>query len=146
MTTAFSAEARRAAMQRARIALDEATTGPSEAVLADAPRLSLWQPLLMGRDVCLAGEVTGHPHLAADFITTSPLIALCPKLAWARTMSRFYRLGRYLPQIVKEGLTSDNHQDVVILDAYGWPILDLLQVQTYLSELAERIRAETAVN
>ncbi len=146
MTKAFTAEAHRAAMLRARIALDEATIGPSEAMLAEAPLLRLWQPLLMGRDVCLAGEVTGHPQLSVDFITTSPLIALGPKLAWARTMSRFYRLDRYLPLIIKEGLASDNQQNVVIVDAYGWPALDLPQVETYLAGLAELIRAKTTVN
>jgi len=134
------------ALHRARIALEEATAGPSEAVLAAAPRLRLWQPVLIQRDLCLAGLVTGHPLLPPDYITTSPLIALDPTLAWARTMSRFYRLDQPLSEALKDALASDSARGIQPLEAYGHPAVDLAQVQTYLAGLAEVIRAHSAVN
>ena len=135
-----------AALQRARVALEEAAVGPSDSVLAAAPLLQLWQPVLIKRDVCLSGLVTGHPLLPSDYITTSPLIALDPKLIWARTMSRFYRLDEYLPLMLKEALAKDSEQGVIVMDAYGWPALDLKQAQTYLAALAAYIRANSTMN
>lgn len=42
----------------------------------------------------LAGNVRGHPLLGDTFVNTSGLWMLSPTLGWARTLSRFYRLGR----------------------------------------------------
>lgn len=41
----------------------------------------------------LAGNVRGHPLLRDQFVNTSGLWMLSPTLGWARTLSRFYRLG-----------------------------------------------------
>lgn len=40
----------------------------------------------------LAGDIHGHPHLGTTVGTTTTLWASAPKLGWARTQSRFYRL------------------------------------------------------
>lgn len=68
---------------------------PTSDDLAGAPLLDLWRPManLQG-SVVLWGEVSGHPRLGATTITTSRLIALDPEAGWARTLSRWYRLGQ----------------------------------------------------
>jgi len=43
--------------------------------------------------LCLAGFAAGHPLLGTKHIATSPVWVLDPGLRWARTLSRFYRLG-----------------------------------------------------
>jgi hypothetical protein len=45
-------------------------------------------------DPCLIGEIHGHPHLRSPHGVTSSLWLYAPELGWARTLSRFYRLGR----------------------------------------------------
>ena len=57
-------------------------------------------PLLEGffagvrRAPYLHGHVCGHPLLGTQDIVTSDLIVLAPAQSWARTASRFYRLGQ----------------------------------------------------
>ncbi|MFE3836048.1 DUF6634 family protein [Pseudogemmobacter sonorensis] len=69
--------------------------GPTATDLADAPVLDLWRPVISRYGaVGLWGEVTGHPVLGNDAIVTSRLIALDAEAGWARTASRWYRLGR----------------------------------------------------
>lgn len=43
---------------------------------------------------CLTGKVQGHPTVRGPSVLTSQLWAYSPDLAWARTLSRYYRLGR----------------------------------------------------
>lgn len=61
---------------------------------ADAPLLDRW---VFGERpaACLMGESTGHPVFEGTGrpITTSDLILLSKDRAWARTLSRWYRLG-----------------------------------------------------
>lgn len=45
-------------------------------------------------DPCLTGMVQGHPMVRGPAVLTSPLWAYAPDFGWARTLSRFYRLGR----------------------------------------------------
>ena len=45
---------------------------------------------------CLVGQQSGHPEVSGKFIQTSELWCMAPELGWARTMTRFYRLGRPL--------------------------------------------------
>lgn len=75
--------------------------GPTAQDLETAPLLELWQaavtqstgiPLLLG---CVAG----HPLLRDGWIHTSPLMALGTDLGWARTRSRWYRLGSPLNEV-----------------------------------------------
>lgn len=67
---------------------------PSPEQLATAPLLSRWQFMLAPDGLCLAGEVFDHPLLGSrPNIRTSRLYVVGPDLAWARTFSRFFRLG-----------------------------------------------------
>lgn len=45
---------------------------------------------------CLAGNVTGDPLVRSRRVVTSDLWVMAPELGWARTLSRFYALGRPL--------------------------------------------------
>lgn len=70
-------------------------TGPTGDDLKDAPILNNWT-----REVrpvpCLVGYVSDHPHLpgVGRPIMTSDLWILAEHLGWARTLSRWYLLGR----------------------------------------------------
>ena len=66
---------------------------PKANVLACAPILSKWCFFAAPGGVRLMGVVDGHPEAGPGPILTSPLYAVDPKLEWARTLSRFYRLG-----------------------------------------------------
>lgn len=48
-----------------------------------------WEP-------CLTGNVQGHPIVRGPAIQTSGLWAYSPDLGFARTLSRYYRLGQPL--------------------------------------------------
>lgn len=66
---------------------------PRNVDLRTAPVLEAW---MSGGLVapCLLGAVIGHPLLGSrPHIHTSQLIAMDADLGWARTWSRFYRLG-----------------------------------------------------
>lgn len=80
-------------MRRALVDLQRLQDGhePSPDDLASAPLLNDW--CLLGP--YLAGVVTGHPVIAdGDSCITSMVLALASDRTWARTVSRFYRLGR----------------------------------------------------
>lgn len=83
-------------------AIAAAETGPTEAELVAAPILDEWQPLFRKKVVILTGVVTGHPLLGNDGITTSPLIRINIVEKWARTESRWYRLGTSLAEHAAE--------------------------------------------
>ncbi|MDF3605792.1 ATP-dependent Lon protease [Paracoccus sp. DMF-8] len=81
-------------------AIDAVEAGPSEANLAQAPVLSGWKAAMSpDGHVMLWGEVTDHPLLGNASIHTSQLIAIDPEIGWARTASRWYRLGRSIDAI-----------------------------------------------
>lgn len=44
--------------------------------------------------MCLVGHVTGHPNVRGSLSVTSDLWVFAPELGWARTLSRFYALGK----------------------------------------------------
>lgn len=133
-------EAEHQTFRAALLALDAAEAGPDAATLAAAPVLTRWQAILLTPNLCLAGEVTGHPLLEVDFITTSPLIVLAEDLGWARTLSRFYRLGPALEINLAKSLAEVGHTTPVILDAYGWPAVRISDARRYVVELHEVIR------
>lgn len=58
-----------------------------------APHLDSWTPVLRGEQLCLIGQVTGHPHLGDTSVSTSALIYVTEDQQCARTLSRWYRLG-----------------------------------------------------
>lgn len=74
--------------------LDRAGNDPTEGEFATAPFLDRWEVV---RDAfsytILMGWVTGHPTLRGPAIRTSPLLRLNISAGWARTYSRYYRLG-----------------------------------------------------
>lgn len=67
---------------------------PDQATLATAPLLDVFSlmPIMMP---VLTGAVTGHPLLPGNgrSITTSIIEVISPSHGWARTQSRFFRLG-----------------------------------------------------
>ncbi|WP_024843877.1 DUF6634 family protein [Paracoccus pantotrophus] len=84
-------------------AIAAAEAGPSDADLAQAPALSDWKAAISpGGYVMLWGEVTDHPLLGNANIHTSQLIAIDPEAGWARTASRWYRLGRSIDEFEAE--------------------------------------------
>ena len=90
VTPALTTKLRGLAHDLDRIAVAAA---PTAAELAKAPLLVDWKIVLTLSGLVLTGFAAGHPLLGARQIVTSPLWVLDPKLCWARTLSRFYRLG-----------------------------------------------------
>lgn len=75
-------------------AIKAAEDGVTDQILAHAPQLELWLPVRNAFGVlALWGQVTDHPALGRDDIVTSPLVAWKPDDGWARSVSRWYRLG-----------------------------------------------------
>jgi hypothetical protein len=70
---------------------------PTAADLENAPLLDFWTAHDGGQGVVyLAGSVSGHPTLDDGHCTTSPLLYMPTDRTWARTISRYYRLGKSL--------------------------------------------------
>jgi hypothetical protein len=66
---------------------------PSAALLEHAPLLEQWSFAIIQRP-CLMGAVEGHPLLGdLSRMHTSELFAIDQAAGWARTWSRYYRLG-----------------------------------------------------
>ena len=90
-------EALHAAVQAA---LDRADLDPTGGDLATAPFLDRWEVVQDPFDfTIMLGRVTGHPTLRGPAIRTSPLMRLNAQAGWARTFSRFYRLGVPLSKV-----------------------------------------------
>lgn len=67
--------------------------GPTRAEIVGAPVLDWWA-IGVRPAPCLIGEAHGHPVLRAHSrIVTSELFAIDTYLGFARTYSRFYKLG-----------------------------------------------------
>lgn len=66
---------------------------PAPEILDNSPTLYDWNQTTRSA-VCLEGFVQEHPRLGRNrLIITSDLYYLDPELQFARTLSRFYRLG-----------------------------------------------------
>lgn len=66
---------------------------PTLSPLNEAPLLEDWSAAALFTP-CLTGSVTGHPLLGSrPRIRTSQLVAFDIERGWARTWSRYYRLG-----------------------------------------------------
>lgn len=63
--------------------------------LDGAPTIENWSPTHR-RVGTLVGLVEDHPLLGNKLVVTSEVYATNPKQGWARTFSRFYRLGSAL--------------------------------------------------
>lgn len=70
----------------------EELTAPSIRDIASAPLLENW---VVGRrfEPALVGVVTGHPLILDGPVSTSSLHYLDTKAGYARTLTRWYRLG-----------------------------------------------------
>ncbi|MEJ6391201.1 DUF6634 family protein [Gymnodinialimonas ulvae] len=75
--------------------LELAVTGPTAAELDCAPFLAGWVSVRSDGDTGahLVGDVDAHPASIGPMIHTSPLCGIDPDAGWARTVSRWYRLG-----------------------------------------------------
>ena len=62
-------------------------------MLQNAPFLEDWAPAITPQGVQLIGHVRGHPLLRDCAAVTTPLWFADPDGGWARSLSRFYRLG-----------------------------------------------------
>jgi hypothetical protein len=70
------------------------SSGPTPSDLEDAPILGNWERGARPA-ACLLGNVCDHPILTGMGrpIVTSDVWVLAPDQGWARTLSRWYRLG-----------------------------------------------------
>ena len=74
--------------------------GPSAEDLAKAPMLDNWVACSYGLySAHLLGTPIGHPVRSSLFVKTSFLCAIDPDGTWARTISRWYRLGKMLSDV-----------------------------------------------
>ncbi len=81
-------------LARVMTAIRAAEARPTVAEIAEAPLLEDWRVLISrhGSPV-IWGQVSGHPRLDDTMISTSRLIAINPSAGWARSISRWFRLG-----------------------------------------------------
>lgn len=99
-----------AALERLAVDLRRIASGarPNDQELSTAPLIDGWQ--LAGMvSPCLTGKILGRPLLCGPSIETSQVWALAPKLRWARTMSRWYRLGRPPGRLVRHSWAAGQH-------------------------------------
>ena len=77
---------------------------PEELAGVEPPILDRWAPAL-GTNVYLVGLSTGHPILIGEnrLISTSELMLVSDDQTWARTLSRWYRLGREVSRTELDG-------------------------------------------
>lgn len=95
-------------LEAAQAALEAIQAGqePTYRQLADAPLLDAWSPSEMGGSrIC--GFVEGHPSIADGPCTTSAVLHIAEDETWCRTISRYYRLGRRLEDLLSEELDDD---------------------------------------
>ncbi|MDR4305953.1 hypothetical protein IHQ68_04850 [Chelatococcus sambhunathii] len=80
------------------IAVLEDVAQTTRADLDDAPTIESWTVVAEpGGAPALIGRVHGHPQIPDGRLThTSYLVAMSEREGWARTLNRFYRLGRPL--------------------------------------------------
>lgn len=81
---------------------------PAAPELAAAPLIDRWSIIRQAGCAVLIGQTTSHPLLREGARTiTSPLLRLVPAQGWARTWSRYYRLGRqdrtFVDQVIADG-------------------------------------------
>lgn len=74
-----------------------AEVGPTPSELGEAPIMNCWFVMRSAQNaLTLCGVVSGHPIIRDGFTRTSQLVALPPASGWARSVSRWYRLGTSL--------------------------------------------------
>lgn len=79
------------------------TSHPSPKELNQAPLLEGWCAGQIDPTPRLFGRVTGHPGIGEEArVRTSPFLQINTDEGWARTWSRYYRLGESDPQFLDE--------------------------------------------
>lgn len=73
--------------------IEAANRGPTDNELAEAPLLDNWRVEDWGDHLRLYGSCEDHPEIDDPFVTTSPLLRISFENGWARSRSRWYRLG-----------------------------------------------------
>ena len=120
----------RALREAQRVACALAEAGPTATDLIAAPILHAWIGVRDTRfgGAILMGRPEGHPVCRGPMSHTSRLCGLDAGLAWARTMTRWYRLGDpAAPQEVADYLCRhDISRDLILgadtlRDAISWP-------------------------
>lgn len=78
-----------------RRSLELSLQGPKPEDLAHAPHLALWYPIRHPESggAILVGVQTGYSSLDGHLINTSRLCGICTEGEWARTATRWYKLG-----------------------------------------------------
>lgn len=77
---------------------EKSALNPTDALFPQSPPVLEFWDLGFRGSRCLTGLSSGHPILYGDRrIVTSDLIAFSEELGWARTLSRWYRLGQRAP-------------------------------------------------
>ncbi len=75
-------------------AINDAERGPTDEELSNAPLVDHYCLERTGEVVHhIYGQVQGHPEISDPYVTTTPLFGFDPDAGWARTRSRWYRLG-----------------------------------------------------
>ena len=98
---------------------------PDLSALETAPCIERWCGVVVEDLPVLVGVVTGHPRLREGARTvTSPLVRIAPSEGWARTFSRYYRLGRpdqsVLTALLAEGRLRSGARRFDIPRTGGW--------------------------
>lgn len=70
-------------------------SGPTSESMAEMPLLDQWDIRFIECPI-LVGQVSGHPKVIDGPIMTTDLWLIHSHLKWARTYSRFYRLGEFV--------------------------------------------------
>lgn len=116
---------------RVRAALAAIAAGPSAEDLAQAPCLDNWYS--SGEKFAyLEGTVHDHPELTSDRpIYTSAVLAIDAHAKWARTISRWYRLGTPADATVQilPGVTSGAARDAAIAYSHAWAVATAAPVE-----------------
>lgn len=106
-------------------AVEAVDIGPSTEDLDTAPYMDHWRMELWGKELRLYGRCEDHPEIDDPDVTTSPILALDLGEGWARSYTRWYRIG-------------PNH----ITDQEDEWEATLSETQRYLAALRFQLRSE----
>ena len=82
-----------AEVDRILTALEAIKAGPSDEDLMTAPTLDFWKAVIADDVPRLIGIAIGHPNFPMSEVYTSMLMFVSKDRSYARTLSRWYRLG-----------------------------------------------------
>lgn len=75
-------------------AIADAERGPTDEELSNAPTINHYRLETIGKSAQqIYGQLQDHPTIDDPYVTTTPLFGFDPDAGWARTRSRWYRLG-----------------------------------------------------